>query len=154
MSVGVSEEILVGERDFDSIFTYTAGITRSKFLTEIRDNRTFVGTKCDSCNIVWVPARSTCAKCFGSLKEFVKVGDAGTVTSYTIVNNEEACYVMKPPFVLGIIQLDGASTGLVHFIGEIRPEDMRVGMRVRAVFNEDRRGSVLDVKYFKPEHHS
>ena len=47
-------------------------------------------------------------------------------------------------------QLDGADAGLVHFINEIKPEDVKIGMRVEALFKEDRIGSILDIKYFKP----
>jgi len=56
----------------------------------------------------------------------------------------------QPPYALGIIKLDGAGSGLVHLLGEIEPEDIRVGMRVQAVFREVREGNYLDIKYFKP----
>jgi uncharacterized protein len=150
MSTRGEEETLIAERNFDSIFTYTAGVVRSRFLSEIRDNKKIVATKCPTCNIVWLPARSTCVKCFGSLGEFVEVSDTGPVTTFTVINTYQTFYLMKPPFALGIIQLDGADTGLVHFIGEVNPEDVNIGMRVRAVFKEEREGSILDIKYFKP----
>lgn len=144
------EENLVAERNFDSIFSYTAGTIRSRFLTEIRDNRKIVGTKCPSCNLVLVPARSICVKCFTKLTEFVEVANTGTVRTYSVVNISQPFYIRKHPFVLGIIQMDGADTGLVHFVSELGAEDIKIGMRVRAVFKEDRIGSILDIKYFKP----
>ena len=143
------EEILVGERDFDSIYSYSAGIVGSRFLTELRDNKKIVGTKCPKCNTVQVPARSICVKCFANLKEFVEVGNAGKVTSYSVVNTSQKFYPMKPPFILGIIQLDGADSGLVHFIGDVDPKDLKIGMRVEAVFKEERVGSILDIRCFK-----
>lgn len=148
--INEKEEILIGERDFDTIYSYSAGATGSRFLTEIRDNKKIVGTKCPNCNMVMVPARSICIKCFANLKEFVEVGRAGEVTSYSVVNHSESFYPIKPPFVLGIIKLDGADTGLVHFIGGVDPKDVKIGMRVQPVFNEERIGSVLDIKYFEP----
>lgn len=150
MSIKPEEEILVAERNFDSVFSYTAGVTRSKFLTELRDNRKIVGTKCPNCDMVWVPARSTCMKCFTSLKDFVEVDNTGRVTTYTIINVSQTIYPNTPPFVIGIVQLDGADTGLVHFIGEVNPKDMKIGMKVEAVFKENRIGSILDIQYFKP----
>jgi hypothetical protein len=57
---------------------------------------------------------------------------------------------METPLVYGIIQLDGADTGFVHMLGEIEPEQLRIGMRVQAVFKEKRKASILDIKYFKP----
>ena len=144
------EEILVAERDFDSIFSYTAGTIRSRFLTEIRDNKKIVGTKCPNCTAVWVPARSICVKCFTNIKEFVEVSTTGKVTTYSVVNTFQKFYPLTPPFILGIIHLDGADTGLVHFIGELYPKDVKIGMKVQAVFKEERIGSILDIKYFKP----
>lgn len=150
MNIKSEEEILVAERNFDSIFSYTAGVTRSKFLSELRDNKKILGTKCPNCNIVWVPARSTCVKCFASLNGFVEVGNTGTVTTYSVINRFQEFYPMKPPFILGIIQLDGADTGFVHFIGEVTPENVKIGMKVQAIFKEKRIGSILDIKHFKP----
>jgi len=150
MNMGRKEEILISERNFDSIFSYTAGIIRSKFLTEIRDNRKIVGTKCANCNLVWVPARSICIKCFTKLTEFVDVANTGTVTTYSVINISQPFYIAKPPFILGIIQLDGANTGLVHLISEVDLDDVKIGMRVKAVFKDDRVGSIMDIKHFKP----
>ena len=150
MEKKVKEEILVGKRDFDSIFTYDAGAIRSRFLTEIRDNQKLVGIRCPECNLVYVPTRSVCLKCFGNLTEFVEVGQTGTLTTYSIVYRSEPYYPVDPPFVYGIIKLDGADTGLVHFISEVDFQDIRVGMRVKAVYKKERVGSILDIKYFKP----
>lgn len=40
--------------------------------------------------------------------------------------------------------------GLVHLLGEVDLEQLRIGMRLQAVFKEERVGSILDIKYFKP----
>ncbi len=39
---------------------------------------------------------------------------------------------------------------MVHLIGEVNPEKVKIGMRVKAAFKEERIGSILDIKYFKP----
>jgi hypothetical protein len=56
----------------------------------------------------------------------------------------------EPPVIYGIIQLDGAGTGFVHMLGEVKSEELRVGMRVKVVFREERKASILDIKYFRP----
>jgi uncharacterized OB-fold protein len=56
---------------------------------------------------------------------------------------------MATPIVYGVIQLDGADTGFVHMLGEVDSEQLRIGMRVQAVFKEKREASILDIKYFK-----
>jgi len=129
---------------------YSAGAVGSRFLIEIRDRKRIMGTRCSTCNRVYVPARSICKDCFGQLDELVEVSDKGTVLTYTVCNQPNPVQPVETPLVYGIIQLDGADTGFVHMLGEVDPEQLRVGMRVQAVFKEQREASILDIKYFKP----
>ena len=132
--------------------TFSAGATGSRFLTTIRDKNKITGTRCKKCNRVYVPARSVCKDCFAQLKEWVEVSDKGTVLTYTIDSESKPIHPTDSPVIYGIIQLDGADTGFVHMIGGADPEQLRIGMRVQAVFKpkEERIGSVLDIKHFKP----
>ena len=129
---------------------YSAGAVGSRFLIEMRDKKRIMGTRCPTCNRVYVPARSICKDCFGQLDEWVEVSDKGTVLTYTVCNQPNPVQPVETPLVYGIIQLDGADTGLVHMLGEVDPEQLRIGMRVQAVFKEQREASILDIKYFKP----
>ena len=129
---------------------YTAGAVGSRFLIELRDNKKIMGTKCPACDLVYVPARSVCKYCFAQLDQFVEVSDRGTLQTYTVACQQNGVGPVDPPIIYGIIQLDGASTGLVHMLGEVDLEELQVGMRVKAVFKEKRVGSILDIKYFKP----
>ena len=96
------------------------------------------------------PGNRLCAKCFSKLDELVEVSDKGTLVSYTVVHSAGAHYPVEPPFAYGIIQLDGADTALAHILGEVGFENIKVGMRVQAVFKDERKGHILDIKYFKP----
>ena len=129
---------------------YSAGAVGSRFLTELRDSKRIMGTRCPACNRVYVPARSVCKDCFGQLDEWVEVSDKGTVLSYSVCHQLNPVQPVEAPLVYGIIQLDGADTGLVHMLGELDFEQLRIGMRVQAVFKEERAASILDIKYFKP----
>jgi len=131
-------------------FKYTAGRTGSRFLIGLRDNRKFMGTKCPTCNKVYVPPRSTCKDCFAQLNEWVDVSDKGTLLNYTVVHHAHVAQPVQPPFAYGIVQLDGADTGFVHMLGEVDFDRLEIGMRVQAVFNDERTASVLDIKHFKP----
>lgn len=129
---------------------YSAGAVGSRFLIEIRDKKRIIGTRCPTCNRVYVPARSICKDCFEQLDEWVEVSDKGTVLTYTVCHRPNPVQPMETPLVYGIIQLDGADTGFVHMLGEVDSEQLRIGMRVQAVFKEQREASILDIKYFKP----
>jgi uncharacterized OB-fold protein len=80
----------------------------------------------------------------------VQVSDIGEVMSYCVVHRSQPFYPAKQPFIYGIIKLEGADTGLVHIIDGINPEDVGIGMKVKAVFKENRTGSIMDIAYFKP----
>ncbi len=144
------EIITSNERPRVMRYSYSAGPVRSKFLLSLRDQQKILGTKCPVCTRVYVPARSTCLKCFENLGEWVEVGDEGILKSYTIVYKPEPIYSFDPPFAVGLIKLDGADTALVHRLGEVDFEKLRIGMRVRAVFSSERKGDIRDIQYFKP----
>ena len=132
--------------------TYSAGAVGSRFLIELRDNKKIMGTRCPTCNLVYVPARSACRDCFGELSEWVEVSQKGTVLTYTVTYQSNPIQPVSTPIVYGIVQLDGADTGFVHMLGEVDPEKLKVGTKVKALFKskKERQGSILDIKYFKP----
>jgi hypothetical protein len=109
-----------------------------------------MGIKCPTCNQVYVPPRSTCKACFGKLNEWVEVSHKGTLLTYAVAYQPYPPQPVEPPIVYGIVQLDGADTGFVHLLGEVDLEQLRIGMRVQAVFKKQRKGNILDIKYFKP----
>jgi len=144
------EPLIATERPRIWRYTYSAGPVRSRFLIEIRDNKKIFGTKCPACNSVYVPARPTCIKCFTTMDEWVEVSDMGVLISYTIVYQPEDIHPVESPFAYGMIQLDGADTSLAHMLGEVDFEDIKIGMRVKAVFKDERVGDIRDIKYFRP----
>ena len=59
---------------------------------------------------------------------------------------------IKPPYVCAYILLDGADIAFLHLILECPAEDVRMGMRVEAVWCEpsERRPSLENIKYMRP----
>lgn len=131
-------------------YRYFVGTQASRFFAELRDNKKIMGVKCPKCNVVYMPPKSVCSKCFSKLEQWVELSGKGTVTSYTVVDYEEPVHPIKAPFAYGIIQLDGADTGLTHFLGEVDFDKIKIGMKVKPVFKDEREGNMLDIKYFKP----
>lgn len=132
-------------------YSWHVGKVGSKFYREIKENCKIWGTKCPQCQRVFVPPKKTCLGCFSNINEWVEVSNTGTLLTYTIVRYPvPGIQPQKPPFALGIIKLDGASTGLVHLLREVELDEIRVGMRVQAIFRETRQGDYLDIKYFRP----
>ena len=131
-------------------YTWQAGETASFFLTQLRDEKKIWGKHCPKCTKVLIPARKSCPFCFLATDKWVEVSDEGTVETFTIVHRETPLQPMKAPFVYAIIRLDGAGTGFPHVLGDVDPKDVKEGMRVKAVFAEERTGSLLDITHFKP----
>ncbi len=131
-------------------YRYSMGPTASKFFAEIRDNKMIMGIRCPQCNLVYVPPRSTCGRCFSLLEEWKEIGSRGTLQAYTRVRYQTPVQPVPAPFVYGIIKLEGADTGLPHLVGGLEGKEPRIGMALQAVFKENRAGNMLDIVYFQP----
>ena len=51
------EHIIIESGDAVQPFAYSVGMHGSKFFTEIRDNRRFMGIRCPKCKKVYIPPR-------------------------------------------------------------------------------------------------
>jgi uncharacterized OB-fold protein len=131
-------------------YNWWLGEVGSKFYRDLKERGKILGLKCPQCQLVYVPPKENCPKCFCKMKEWVEVGDTGTVTTYTVVRYAvPSIQPQEPPFVLAKILLDEADSGFIHLLGEVNPNDLKIGMRVKAVFREQREGNLLDIRYFK-----
>lgn len=131
-------------------YHWWAGETASRFFCSIRDDKKITGTKCGKCGRVFIPPKKICPECFTENTEWVDVSDTGTVTAFTIARRQLAALKMDVPVSFALIQLDGADTALLHYLNEVDPDEIEIGMRVRAVFAKERAGRITDIEYFKP----
>ena len=131
-------------------YHWWAGDTASKFLITLRDEKKIMGTKCGRCNRVFIPPRKTCPSCFTENKEWVDVSDTGIVQAFTVARRQLAALPKQVPVCFGLIKLDGADTSLLHYLGDVEPGSIKIGMRVKAQFAEKRKGAITDIDYFKP----
>ena len=109
-----------------------------------------MGTKCSICGRVYIPARSVCLECYEDMEEWVEVSKRGVLETYTIVYEKNPIFPSDRPFAIGVIKLDGADTGLVHRLGEVDFTEIRIGMRLEAVFADFPKGDIRDILYFRP----
>jgi len=143
-------EILISEQVLQVPFCYSAGKVTSRFLLALRDEATIYGIRCPSCGKVYAPPRSLCGPCFTSTEEWVPLTGEGVVQSFTGVRYAESVHPLEPPFIIGLIRLDGADTGMVHIIRGMEEKALEIGQRVRAVFTQERKGHILDIAHFEP----
>jgi acetyl-CoA C-acetyltransferase len=90
------------------------------------------------------------------LHDYYDLPDSGTVMTYTFskVNWDSSPLPKGKTNIFAVIAIDGAGehNGLVHLLGEVKEKDVAIGMKVKAVWKkkENRTGTILDIKYFKP----
>ncbi|MDT5361500.1 MAG: uncharacterized protein QOC69_3262 [Mycobacterium sp.] len=101
---------------------------------------------------VYFPAREADPATGRQLTEFVELPDKGTVTTFAIINIPFAGQRIKPPYVAAYVLLDGADIPFLHLVTEIDAADVRMGMRVEAVWRpRDEWGLGIDnIEYFRP----
>jgi len=133
-------------------YIYTVGRAGDKFFKELKNGKIF-GAKCEACNTTYVPAKIFCEKCFARLEDkYLNVGTKGIVYTFTECYETYEGIRKDKPSVVAVIQIDGTQGFLVHWLGEVDFEKVSIGMPVVAIFKakKDRKGSILDIKYFKP----
>ncbi len=59
---------------------------------------------------------------------------------------------LDEPELPAVIPIDGSDGGFLHMLGEVKPDDVKIGMKVEAVWKPvgERTGSILDIAYFRP----
>jgi uncharacterized OB-fold protein len=149
-----TQELIKVPGEWHINYNYTAGETVSHFLTELRDNKILLGTKCGKCGKVFLPPKKYCEECLVPTNEWVKIGDEGVIEAFTFGPAKLSAGV-KEPFVIAYVRLDGADTCIANYIKEIDTSDLDqlvnllgIGKKVKVVYEADRKGAITDW-YFK-----
>lgn len=137
-------------KSFELGYTYTrsTGPVIGHFLTELREGR-IVGTRTTDGRVL-VPAAEFDPVSAEPLTEFVNVSDTGVVTTWSWVAEPISHHLLQKPFAFALIRLDGADVPLLHMVDAGSESAMRSGMRVRARWAAERRGSITDIACFEP----
>jgi uncharacterized OB-fold protein len=130
-------------------FTAYTGTAQSRFLKGITERR-ILGERCPSCSKVYVPPRGSCPTCGVPTEEQVELAGTGIVTTFCVVNIPFAGQAVECPYVSASILLDGADIPLFSLIQEIPFDQVRMGLRVEAVWADELRPTLESIKYFKP----
>ena len=128
-----------------------AGRALSRFLAGIAEGR-FLGHRCGVCGKVYVPLRGLCPADGVPTTEEVEVSPVGTITTFA-VNNIPDPRAPQVPFVVAQILLDGADTEILALVGGVPAGQVRLGMRVRAVWRprQEWAPSMASIKWFEPD---
>lgn len=137
----------------DARYLFSAGEAMSRFLAEMQRGR-FIARVCHGCKRTLFPPRMFCEECYRPTDEWKLIQDTGTIETFSVSYLDKDAKRIADPILVGVVSLDGASPkmGMMHYFGEMTKDQIHIGMRVRAVWkpSEQRTGSVLDVRYFRP----
>jgi len=132
-------------------YRYTPGIAATKFLKAIAQGK-LVGQRCPVTGKVYIPPRGASPTHGVPTEEEVEVSDKGTVVTYTIVRVPSENIELELPYAAAQILLDGADIPFSALLQEVVVEDVRIGMRVQAVWRpkEEWGPTFENIEYFKP----
>jgi uncharacterized OB-fold protein len=137
----------------DIRYSWSAGQAISRFLNGLKEGK-ILGVKCNKCGRVMVPPRMFCELCYKPIDGWVELKDTGTVETFSISYIDPDARALPEPVIVAVISIDGASPhmGIMHILDEVKPEDVYIGMKVKAVWKseEEREGAITDIKYWKP----
>jgi uncharacterized OB-fold protein len=132
-------------------YTFTPGRAAQKFLRGIERGK-LLGQRCPSCHKVYVPARGSCARCGVASVEEVVVSVKGSVTTLCLVRVASENIDLELPYCAAHILLDGADMPFFSLIQDCPSEQVRMGMRVQAVWKPESEWepSFENIRHFRP----
>ena len=133
-------------------YHYVAGDYRARQIRAFKDKK-ILGSKDAKTGKVFIPPIVNSPESFGPCPEFVAVSDKGVVTTFCVVCIPVIGRDIELPYVAASVALDGADISIFAAIQECKAADVRMGMRVEAVWKPvaERVGSIRDIACFEPE---
>jgi long-chain acyl-CoA synthetase len=134
---------------------FATGPVMGRFLNALKEKK-ILANKCPQCGRLQLPPREICAECRVRATAWVEVGPEG------IIATPDVTYYASPdpltgesretPYISAHFLLDGC-TGHETFWHELKPdtppEKACRGARVRPVWNDQRTGTINDIRYFE-----
>lgn len=147
-----NRKVLCTEWDPNLKWAWDTGVGYGGYFAALKEGK-IIGTKCNKCHRVLLPARAFCEWCFRPVDEWIYLKDTGVVNTFCIPHTDWQARRLDVPQIAALIEIDGSGgVAIMHLIEEIDPKKVKVGMKVKAVWKpkKEREGSVTDIKYWKP----
>jgi uncharacterized protein len=132
-------------------YEHTASPEESRFLRGLADGR-LLAQCCPVCGKVYIPPRGACPTDGVPTTDEVELPDHGIVTTFCVVNVDYPGQRVSAPYVAASVLLDGADIPFQHLILGCDPDEVRMGMRVRAEWKPRAEwGTTLEnIDHFRP----
>jgi uncharacterized OB-fold protein len=136
--------ILKDHYEIDYIHSYAqdspffAGLSKGKLL----------GSRCTKCGYTYATPRSYCMQC-GSKTDWMELPQQGKVHTFTTCYYGGEAFLGETPFTLILVEFQGVNTLFLSRLKGVKPQEVRIGMPVKAQFTKQPKFKVTDV-YFVP----
>jgi uncharacterized OB-fold protein len=131
-------------------YDHTVSPGESSYLLALAEGR-LIGQRCPACGKVYVPPRGACPVDGVPTRDEVQLPDTGIVTTFCVVNVPFQGQKYPSPYVAASVLIDGADIAFQHLILGCPPDEVRMGMRVKAVWKPREEWDVgHNIDHFEP----
>jgi uncharacterized OB-fold protein len=158
MKAKPQEELIYLNMTLKVPYKWRVGETMGEFFRELKENGIIYANQCPTCGRVFCLPKSVCTRDHSRCTErekWIPVGPKGTLVTFFMAEQSfllpTTGEMLKIPFAVGIVLLDGATAILQHQLEETDPEKIKPFMRVEAVIKPkaERKGNIYDILHFK-----
>lgn len=146
-------QVKVLEGKIENDYKWNPGPAVGRFLTQIREKE-LIAVRCTKTSKVFFPPQSFSP--YGNIKmdRYIPITTepvfkAGTIVYEAPWNKPED---IKIPYMLAGVGFAGSDSDLIHIVcaPEEKLKSLKSGDRLRAVWKEERTGTIRDILYFEP----
>lgn len=132
-------------------YNFSAGAATTRFLRGMKEGK-LIGQRSPLTGKVIVPPRGACPESGLATEGEVPLPDTATVITFTIVYLPIPTSKLDPPFIVANLVLDGSDQTFIHLVSGCANEDVKIGMRVKAVWKDKSEWdySMDNIAYFEP----
>ena len=141
---GIDPIIVKNHYEIDYLHSYAqdspffAGLAAGKLL----------GSRCAACDYTYATPRSHCMEC-GGCTDWYELPPEGHIHTWTTCYYSGEAFLGETPYTLILVEFDGVDTLFLSRLVGVEPNEVAIGMPVRARFRRNVRFSPTDV-YFVP----
>ncbi len=132
-------------------YEHTASPGETTYLYGLAEGR-LLAQRCPVCRKVYIPPRGACPTCGVPTTDEVELPGTGIVTTFCVVNVPFTGQHVPLPYVAAAVLIDGADIPFQHLILGCEPDEVRMGMRVAAVWQPrgQWRTTAENISHFQP----
>ncbi|WP_338602231.1 Zn-ribbon domain-containing OB-fold protein [Sulfolobus tengchongensis] len=110
-------------------YEYTVGPAGEQFFNGLKQGK-IIGSKCDKCGRIYVPARLYCEHCFIKIETYVEVNkDEAYIDSFTIIYKDDNGNRLTQPISIALVRFPNTEGGILCYVDG----NVRAGVKVKFI---------------------